>query len=464
MSLKRALDAIEEVVGAPYALRDPAVLASYGADAYTLTHALPAAVVVPGTRAELSRVISILAAEGLPVVARGAGTSLSGGAIPLDRAVVVHCSRLNRILGVDYDAGVVECEPGVVNRTVSEWVGLRGFFYPPDPSSQQASTIGGNAAENAGGPHCLKYGVTANYVLMAEAILADGRVVRVGHRSGRPIPLDWLGTLIGSEGTLAVFSRLWLRIRPRPRAARTAMALFDRVEDASEAVTSIISAGIVPAALEMMDRLAVEAVERGQYRVGYPLDVGAVLLVEVDGDPEEVEAETEAVLALLAERRPRAVQTPGSPAERDLWWANRKTAFGAMGLIAPSYYVQDGVIPRSRLPDVLHAIDAVGERHRIRIANVFHAGDGNLHPLLLYDNRDADEVLRVQAAGSEVLRICVEAGGSITGEHGIGIEKREDMALQFSAAELSAARAVKAAFDPRGLLNPKKIFPVDGTP
>lgn len=459
MSLKRALDAIEAVVGRPFVLRDPSVLATYGSDAYTLAHALPAAVVVPGTREELARVMALLAEAGLPVVARGAGTSLSGGAIPLEHAVVVHCSRLNRILAVDYAAGIVECEPGVVNRTISDTVAPEGFFYPPDPSSQQASTVGGNAAENAGGPHCLKYGVTAHYVLMAEAILADGQTVRVGHRSGQPVPLDWLGTLIGSEGTLAVFSRLWVRIRRLPRAARTAMALFDRVDDASEAVTAIIGAGIVPSALEMMDQLAIEAVERGQYRVGYPLDIEAVLLVEVDGDPDEVDAEMEAVLALLAEKRPRAVRTPASPAERDRWWANRKTAFGAMGLIAPSYYVQDGVIPRSRLPEILRAIRGIGDRYGIRIANVFHAGDGNLHPLLLYDSRNPDEVLRVEAAGSEVLKICVQAGGSITGEHGIGIEKRQEMAFQFSAAELEAAQALKRAFDPRGLFNPGKIFP-----
>ncbi|MCL5065230.1 MAG: FAD-binding protein [Firmicutes bacterium] len=457
--VEEVLVQIAQVVGSQYVLRDASVLASYGADGFTLENVPPRAVILPGNADEVAETVRLLAGAGVPFLARGAGTSLSGGAIARQGAVIVHLSRMSRILSVDLKNGMVECEPGVVNRTISQRVAPDGFFYAPDPSSGQACTIGGNVAENAGGPHCLKYGVTANHILMVELVLADGERVRVGHLAAYPDPIDFLGLMLGSEGTFAVVTRVWVRVIRIPPSQSTVMALFDQVAGASQAVSAIISAGIIPASIEMMDQLAISAVEQGTYRVGYPPDVAAVLLIEVDGSSVEVQSDTEAVLAILAKFHPRSVQTPHSEAERDLWWANRKTAFGAMGLISPRYYVQDGVIPRSRLPEVLERIAAIAERYRIRIANVFHAGDGNLHPLLLYDDRDPDQVARVIQAGSEVLRVCVEVGGSITGEHGVGLEKLQEMSLQFSPEELQALRGLKASFDPQGLLNPGKVLP-----
>lgn len=437
---------------------EPALLAAYAQDGYALAAVKPRAVVWPASAAEVAAVVRVLARHRVPLVARGGGTSLSGGATPVKGGVVVHLSRLNRILSVDTDAAIAEVEPGVVNAWVSQAAAQRGWAYRPDPSSQQACTIGGNIGENAGGPHCLKYGVTLNHVLMADVVWADGHESRVGSLSGDGEGLDALALLVGSEGTLGLVTRAWVRLLPLAEADATVQAVFDTVEDASRTVSDVMAAGIVPAALEMMDQLAVSAVERGQFRVGYPADLGAVLLVEVDGLAEQVADEAAEVEAIAARHRVRYVRRAATPAERTLWWANRKTAFGAMGLISPDYYVQDGVIPRSRLPEALAAIGHVGRKRDIRIANVFHAGDGNLHPLLLYDGRDPGDVQRVQAAGHEVLDVCLALGGSVTGEHGIGVEKREDLARQLTASEMAFQRAVKAAFDPRGLLNPGKIF------
>lgn len=456
---RAAFEAISQIVGAAHLICDPMILASYGSDGYTLEHQAPLAVVLPGSAEEVAQVVRTLAAAEIPFLARGAGTSLSGGAIALDHAVIIHLSRLSRILSVDLDNAIVECEPGVVNRQISERVAADGYYYAPDPSSQQASTIGGNVAENAGGPHCLKYGVTSAHILRAELVLVDGTVVCVGHLAAYPDPVDFLGLILGSEGTFAIVTRVWVRILPKPQASRTVVALFDRVEDASQSVSAIIASGIIPASLEMMDQLAVAAVERGAYRVGYPLDIAAVLLVEVDGADREVAGDAERIHAILEGYHPRAIRLPANDAERTLWWANRKTAFGAMGLIAPRYYVQDGVIPRSRLPQVLTEIAEISRQYRIRIANVFHAGDGNLHPLLLYDDKDPGEVDRVRQAGSQVLKVCVRHGGSITGEHGVGVEKLEDMLVQFTVTELRAQASVKRSFDPKGLLNPGKVLP-----
>jgi glycolate oxidase len=437
---------------------EAALLQAYAQDGYTLASVRPRAVVWPGTADEVAAVMRVLHRHRAPVVARGGGTSLSGGATPVPGGVVVHLSRLNRILNVDIAAGIAEVEPGVVNAWVSRAAAPHGYAYRPDPSSQQACTIGGNIGENAGGPHCLKYGVTLNHVLMADVVWADGSRSRVGSLSGDAGGLDALALVIGSEGTLGIVTRAWVRLQPLAEVSATVQAVFDTVEDASRTVSDVMAAGIVPAALEMMDQLAVSAVERGQFRVGYPANLGAVLLVEVDGLREQVEDEAAYVQATAARHQVRYVRRASSEAERMLWWANRKTAFGAMGLISPDYYVQDGVIPRSRLPEALRAIEEVGQRRGIRIANVFHAGDGNLHPLLLYNGRDPSEVVRVQAAGHEVLDVCLKLGGSVTGEHGIGVEKREDLARQLTESEMAFQRAVKAAFDPQGLLNPGKIF------
>jgi glycolate oxidase len=459
VALERDLAAI---VGEAYVQTAPALLSAYSCDGYTLETGRPRAVVLPADAQQVAAVVRRVAQEGVPLVARGAGTSLSGGATPPPGAVVVHLSRMNRIRAIDPANRIAEVEPAVVNAWVSRAARPYGLFYAPDPSSQQACTIGGNIAENAGGPHCLKYGVTVNHVLMADVVWADGSRGRLGNLAGDPEGVDVLGLLAGSEGTLGIVTRAWLRLVPLPEASATLQAVFDRVEDASAAVSDIIAAGVIPSALEMMDQLAVTAVERGNFRVGYPLDLGAVLLVELDGTAEAVREEAEAVLDLLRRHRVRFARRAETEAERTLWWANRKTAFGAMGLISPRYYVQDGVIPRSRLPEALRAIADISRRYGIRIANVFHAGDGNLHPLLLYDDRDPDEVRRVVAAGHEVLAVCVALGGSITGEHGVGLEKRDDMAVQFGPAELALQQALKTAFDPAGILNPGKLLPQPG--
>jgi len=449
---------LSQIVGQTAVSTAPALLDAYAQDGYTLARGRPAAVVWPRTTEQVAEVMRCLARHGAPLVARGAGTSLSGGSTPVDGGVVVHLSRMNRILRVDPDNRIAEVEPGVVNTWVSRAAAPFGLLYVPDPSSQQACTIGGNIAENAGGPHCLKYGVTLHHVLMADVVWADGRVERVGSLTGEIRGPDTLGLVVGSEGTLGLVTRAWLRLEPVPEAHTTAQAVFDTVEEASRAVSAVIGAGIVPAALEMMDRLALSAVERGQYRVGYPLDAAAVLLVEVDGAREQVVEESEEVMGILARHHVRFVRRANEEAERALWWANRKTAFGAMGLISRRYYVQDGVIPRSRLPEALAAIDTVARRRDIRIANVFHAGDGNLHPLLLYDDHVPGETARVEAAGHDVLDICLALGGSITGEHGVGVEKREDLARQLSPEAMAFHRAVKSAFDPDGRLNPGKVF------
>lgn len=456
------LTPIRNIVGSRYVVTHPRALRAYAQDGYTLASGVPSAVVLPGSSDEAQAVVGVLHQYGVPVVARGAGTSLSGGAIAVPGAVMLHFSRMRRIHHIDWVNQVIEVDPGVVNRDVTRAAASGGFFYAPDPSSQQACTIGGNFAENSGGPHCLKYGVTVNHILMADVVLPSGEMRRFGSLSSGGSGPDWLGIIVGSEGTLGIATRLWLKMTPAPAASRTILGLFDQVFEASHAVSDVIAAGIIPAAMEMMDQLAIGAVEKGAYPVGYPNDLAAVLLIEIDGDTGSVDDETQQTLEILAARRVRKVIEAQSETEKVLWWANRKTAFGAMGLISPRYYVQDGVIPRHALPEALEAIDAISRRREIRIANVFHAGDGNLHPLLLYDDRNAAEVDRVKKAGSDILAYCVQAGGSITGEHGIGLEKLAEMTLQFSPHALAAHHALKAVFDADGLFNPGKLLPTPG--
>ena len=453
------VEELKNIVGSAFVLTDFMDLLPYSCDAYTLVQQTPRAVVLPGKSSEVQEVVRILRRHHVPFLARGAGTSLSGGATALEGTVIIHLSRMNRILDIDPENRVVVVEPGVVNADITRAAGPFGFFYAPDPSSQQTCTIGGNFAENSGGPHCLKYGVTVNHIVMAEVITGEGETIVLGNLAGEPEGIDWLGLVMGSEGTLAIATRLWLRLTPKPSASQTVLALFDDVTEASQAVSAIVAAGIIPAALEMMDRLAIYAVERGPYRVGYPEDLAAVLLLEVDGESREVHAMATRVQEVLQQYRVREVRLASTTEEKNRWWANRKTAFGAMGLISPQYYVQDGVIPRSRLPEALGRIGEISRRYNVRIANVFHAGDGNLHPLLLYDERDKEVVRRVIDAGREILAVCVDLGGSITGEHGVGIEKLEDMRRQFTETELAAQRAVKEAFDPMGILNPGKLLP-----
>jgi glycolate oxidase subunit GlcD len=459
---RQLLDELEGAIGSRWVLHRPGELLPYEHDGFTLERGLPLAVVQPESTAQVAAVLAILHRHRVPFIPRGAGTGLSGGAVPRGGDVVVSLTRMTRLLEVDAESRRAVVEAGHVNLDLTRRVEHLGYYYAPDPSSQAACTLGGNVAENAGGPHCLKYGVTLNHVLGLTVVLSGGRVARLGSKASGSPGYDLVGLLVGSEGTMGVVTEITVRLLRRPQAVRTALALFDRLEPAADAVAGITAAGIVPAALEMMDRWAIEAVERGQYPVGYPPGLEAVLLAEVDGLEQGLDEQMERLLAVCRRHGVREVRVAASEAERAAWWNNRKTAFGAMGTLAPDYYVQDGVIPRSRLAPVLAEIRALGEREGLTIANVFHAGDGNLHPLIAYDRRQPGMIERVVRAGSEILRICLAHGGSITGEHGVGIEKLEELRLQFSDRDLEAQRWAREAFDPAGLANPGKALPAPG--
>ncbi len=446
------------IVGRSGIVSAPDETVVYECDGYTLERSAPEMVVLPSTTAETAAVVRALADAGVPFVPRGAGTGLSGGALALGAPVMICTSRLNRIRAVDTANRRVVCESGVVNAWVSRAVRDAGLYYAPDPSSQPACTIGGNIAENSGGPHTLKYGVTTNHVLGVEIVLATGEVVELGGTVEDPPGYDLTGLVVGCEGTFGVVTAATLRLLRQPERTCTFLAVFESVDDASETVSGLIGHGIVPAALEMMDRLIIEAVEAA-YHFGFPTDAGAVLIIELDGAASALDEEGERVLAVCRENRARDVRVARDETERALLWKSRKRAFGAIGRLAPNYCTQDGVVPRTRVPDILRRIAATASRHRLRIANVFHAGDGNIHPILLYDERDADEVRRVLAAGAEILEACVELGGSVTGEHGIGVEKVAQMPLLFTPDDLVAMQQLRAVFDPRGLSNPNKLFP-----
>ena len=419
--------------------------------------ALPDAVVLPSTTEQVSGVIKVAARNRIPVVPRGAGTGLSGGAVTVRGGIAMQVSRMRRI-EIDPSAQTALVEPGVVNKELSLTASRHGLFYAPDPSSQNACTIGGNAAENSGGPHCLYYGVTTNHVLGMEVLLADGSVHWVSGDSPERTGLDLCGVLVGSEGTLCAITKIKVRLLRIPPSVATLLAAFPTIETASHAVSAVIARGIVPAALEMMDRVTVGAVE-AHYRAGYPTDAGAVLLVEVDGIPESTRELMAAIREVLAANEGYAMREAQTPAERDLLWAGRKGAIGALGRIKPNYYLHDGVVPRSRLPQVLSAVGEIGEHYRLPVANVFHAGDGNLHPNILFDLRDRGIMDQVEGAGEEMLRAVVELGGALSGEHGIGLEKAAFMPWVFSPDDLDAMHRVKDVLDPEGILNPGKVFP-----
>jgi len=420
--------------------------------------ALPDAVVLPSTTEQIAGVIKVAAKHKIPVVPRGAGTGLSGGAVTIRGGIALQVTRMRRILQIDPVAQTALVEPGVVNQELSLAAASHGLFYAPDPSSQKACTLGGNAAENSGGPHCLYYGVTTNHVLGMEVVLADGSVYWVSGDAPDRIGLDLCGVLVGSEGTLCAITKIKVRLLRIPPTVATLLAAFPTIETASLAVSAIIARGIVPAALEMMDRMTVGAVE-AHYHAGYPTDAGAVLLVEVDGIAESTRELMAAVREVLAENQGYALREAQTQAERDLLWAGRKGAIGALGRIKPNYYLHDGVVPRSRLPKVLAAVGEIGEHYKLPVANVFHAGDGNLHPNILFDLRDRDVLHQVEGAGEEMLRAVVELGGALSGEHGIGLEKSAFMPWVFSADDLDAMQRVKRALDVDGILNPGKIFP-----
>ncbi len=446
------------LLGADKVLWRPDDLLLYEYDGAVDT-ATPDAVVLPNETADVAKLARFCSEHHVPIVPRGAGTGLSGGAIPVFGGVVVSFARMNRILEIDVPNLRAVAQPGVINLHLSTAAAPYGLHFVPDPSSQKACTLGGNVAENSGGPHTLAYGVTTDHVTGVEVVLADGTVVRLGGKALEDEGYDLVGAFVGSEGTLGLVTEMTLKLTPLPEDKRTILAAFPEMDQASEAVSAIIGAGIVPAAIELMDQLATEAVE-ASVGAGYPLDAGGILLAEVDGVREGLDEQREKIEAICREHGATTVRVAATALERDRLWAGRKGAFAAMGRLAPDYYVQDGVIPRTRLPAILRHIREVGERYGVRIANVFHAGDGNLHPLILFNGSAGDgELKRVQAAGLEIIEACIAAGGSLTGEHGVGMEKNCYMPLQFSEEDLAAMRRVKTAWDPDGLMNPGKLFP-----
>ena len=431
---------------------------AYESDGLTAYHQLPLVVVLPSRLEEVAAVLRYCKEMGVKVVPRGAGTSLSGGALPLADGVLLGMAKFNRILEIDYDNRCVVAQPGVTNLALTQAVEHAGFYYAPDPSSQIACTIGGNVAENSGGVHCLKYGLTTNNILGIEMVLMDGEIVRLGGKHFDAEGYDLLGVMTGSEGLLGVVTEVTVRILPKPTAARALLIGFATTEDAGNCVAAVIAAGIIPGGMEMMDRPAIHAAE-AFVNVGYPLDVEALLIVELDGAPAEIDHLIAKVEAIAREHRAASIRISGDDAERLAFWSGRKAAFPAVGRISPDYYCMDGTIPRGRLAQVLSGIGALSQQYGLGVANVFHAGDGNLHPLVLYDANKPGETERAEAFGSDILRLCVKVGGVLTGEHGVGVEKRDLMATMFDESDLAHQQRLKCAFDPDGLLNPGKVFP-----
>jgi glycolate oxidase len=431
---------------------------AYESDGLTAYHQPPLVVVLPSTVAEVAAVLRYCKAEGIKIVPRGAGTSLSGGALPLADGVLLGMAKFNRILDVDYDNRCVVAQPGVTNLGITHAVEGAGFYYAPDPSSQIACSIGGNVAENSGGVHCLKYGLTTNNLLGLEIVLIDGEVVRLGGKHFDAEGYDLMGILTGSEGLLGVVTEVTVRILKKPPVARALLIGFNSVEDGGNCVAAIIGAGIIPGGMEMMDRPAIHAAE-DFVKAGYPRDVEALLIVELDGPQAEVDHLIAKVEAIAGDNRAKSVRISQNEAERLAFWAGRKAAFPAVGRISPDYYCMDGTIPRGRLAEVLTRISELSTGHGLRVANVFHAGDGNLHPLILYDANQPGEIERAEAFGADILRLCVKVGGVLTGEHGVGVEKRDLMGTMFDEVDLAQQQRLKCAFDPDGLLNPGKVFP-----
>ena len=430
----------------------------YETDGLTAYRQMPLVVVLPETTGQVSQVLRFAYDQSLKEVPRGAGTSLSGGALPLADGILLGMSKFNAVLDIDYVNRCAVVQPGVTNLAISQAVEAKGFYYAPDPSSQIACTIGGNVAENSGGVHCLKYGVTTNNVIGIEMVLVTGEIIRLGGKHLESEGYDLLGLMTGSEGLLGVVTEVTVRILQKPETARAMLLGFPANVDAGQCVADIISAGIIPGGMEMMDSPAIHAVEEFVH-AGYPLDVEAILIIELDGPPVEVDQLIERVTVIASRNKASTLRASNSEEERLLFWAGRKAAFPAVGRIAPDMFCMDGTIPRKRLPEVLTGIAGLSRQHGLAVANVFHAGDGNLHPLILYDANIPDELDRAEKFGADILRLCVKVGGVLTGEHGVGIEKRDLMPEMFSQADLDQQMRVKCAFDAKGLLNPGKVFP-----
>jgi glycolate oxidase len=449
---------LEKLLGPSAVLHLPEDVLLYEYDG-SVEKGRPDAVVFPSTTDQVSRIVKLAAQYGVPIVGRGAGTGLSGGALARGGGLMLAFSRMNRILELDFENQRAIVQPGVVNLDLTRAVEHAGLYFAPDPSSQKSCTIGGNVAENAGGPHTLAYGVTTNHVTALELVLPDGQVVRVGSPQGDSSLYDLTGLLVGSEGTLALITEITVKLSRKPEAVKTLLAIFETIDDASETVADITARGITPAACEMLDGWTLRTVEE-YIHAGFPLDSAAVLLIEVEGLAETVAAQAAAIDEVCCTHHAREVRVARDDQERDLLWKGRKNAFGALGRVAAGIYVLDGVIPRSKLPQTLRRIQKIGEQYGFRIGNIFHAGDGNLHPIVLYDPRDAEQLERAMKASAEIIRYCVEVGGSLSGEHGIGMEKSELMPLLFSDADFALMRRVHDACNPTCSLNPGKVFPL----
>jgi len=453
------VDRLRAIVGAPNCLARDEELFVYECDGLTLEGTRPLAVVLPDSTEQVRAVVLACHGAGVPFVPRGAGTGLSGGAHAVPGSVLIECSRMKRILEVNVADRVAVVEPGLVNADLSTAVAPHGLFYAPDPSSQQACTIGGNVAENSGGPHTLKYGTTTQHVLAVQLVTPDGEVVRHGSATGFAEGFDLVGAIVGSEGTLGVVTEVTVRLSPIPEAIETLLAIFPDVTTACRSVGEVIQRGLVPAALEIVDQRTVAAVEDSVYAAGLPRDAGAILIAELDGAASALAPQVATLREVATRCGASRVEVARDEQERAKFWRARKGAFGAMGRLAPDLYVHDAVVPRARLPEILAAVCEIGDRYGLRLCNVFHAGDGNLHPNISFDRRDPDELERVIRAGREILETCVRAGGVITGEHGVGIEKRDYMKLVFEDEDLLPMLHVRAAFDPDGLCNPGKAIP-----
>lgn len=452
---------LREIVGETGLLTDHEELLVYECDGYTIEKQVPDVVVFPTTVEQIVQIVKTCNEFNIPFVPRGAGTSLAGGSLPVGGGVMITLTRMKRILEINTRDRFAVVEPGLVNVHLTNQLKGTGFHYAPDPSSQGACTLGGNVATNSGGPHTLKYGVTVNHVLGAEFVMPNGDVVTLGGPAEDSPGFDLVGLFVGSEGTFGICTKIWVRLTRDPAAYRTMLGIFETVDAATQTISNIIGAGIVPAALEMMDQGIVEAVEAA-FHFGFPLDAGAVLLIEVDGLEVAVDEEARTIIDICHSSGAREVRQANTPKERLLLWKCRKQAFGAIGRLSPSYCTQDGVVPRTKLPEILRLIRESGERHQLRIVNVFHAGDGNIHPIILFDERDHDQVQRVLTASDEILEACIELGGSVTGEHGIGVEKISFMSKLFTQNDLDVFLKVRLAFNPAGNCSPSKMLPTAG--
>lgn len=455
------VEQLRRIVGVENVLAARSDLMVYECDGFTIEKNSPDVVVFPTTTEQVAAVVRLCNQYDVAFLPRGAGTSLAGGCLPVGGGVMIVLTRMKQILEINVRDRYAVVQPGVVNVWLSQALRGTGFHYAPDPSSQGACTIGGNVATNSGGPHTLKYGVTVNHVLGVTAVLADGRVVQIGGPAEDPVGLDLVGAIVGSEGTLAIVTQVWVRLTRNPQGYRTLLGIFESVEDATNAISEIIGAGIVPAALEMMDQGILVAVEAA-FQFGFPLDAQAVLLIEVDGLEAGLDAQRDQITKLCQRCGAREVRLAANDKERQKLWKCRKQAFGAIGRLSPSYCTQDGVVPRTQLPHILRQIIAIGQKYQLRIVNVFHAGDGNIHPILLFDERDSEQVERVLAASGEILDACLDCGGSVTGEHGIGVEKIQFMAKMFTPDDLAAMTRLRESFNPRNNLSPRKMLPTAG--